>query len=52
MKEAYIYKREKYLSLTKELRNPGYKAVVMIAEVGARGVIGSPVHDLQTKLST
>ena len=43
MEEAQIYKREKYLNLTKELENAGYnyKAVVMAVEVGARGVIGS-----------
>ena len=51
MEEAHIYKREKYLNLTKELRDAGYKAVVMPVEVGARGFIGSSAYDLLTKLS-
>ena len=37
MEEAHIYKREKYMNLTKELENASYKAVVMSVEVGARG---------------
>ena len=41
MEEAHIYKREKYINLTKELENAGYKAVVMPVEVGARGFVGS-----------
>ncbi|KAK3772090.1 hypothetical protein RRG08_067159 [Elysia crispata] len=49
--EAHIYKREKYMNLTKELENAGYKAVVMPVEVGARGFVGSSVYDLLTKLS-
>ncbi|KAK3786016.1 hypothetical protein RRG08_023438 [Elysia crispata] len=32
MEENHIYKREKYLNLTKELENAGYKAVVMPVE--------------------
>ena len=40
MEEAHIYKREKYMNLTKELENAGYKAVVMPVEVGARGFVG------------
>ena len=40
MEEAHIYKREKYLNLTKELENAGYKAAVMPVEVGARGFKG------------
>ncbi|KAK3753533.1 hypothetical protein RRG08_016548 [Elysia crispata] len=32
MEEAHIYKREKYMNLTKELENAGYKAVVMPVE--------------------
>ncbi|KAK3756433.1 hypothetical protein RRG08_029103 [Elysia crispata] len=32
MEEAHICKREKYLNLTKELENAGYKAVVMPVE--------------------
>ena len=51
MEEAHIYKREKYMNLTKELENAGYKAVVMPFEVGARGFVGSSVYDLLTKLS-
>ena len=51
MEEAHTYKREKYLNLTKELRDAGYKAVVMPVEVGARGFLGSSVYHLLTKLS-
>ena len=51
MEEAHIYKREKYMNLTKELENAGYKAVVMPVEVGARGFVGSSVYDHLTKLS-
>ena len=51
MEEAHIYKREKYLNLTKELEDAGYKAGVIPVEVGARGFIGSSVYDLLTKLS-
>ena len=50
MEEAQIYKRDKYMNLTKELENAGYKAVVMPIEVGARGFVGSSVYDLLTKL--
>ena len=51
MEETHTFKREKYLNLTKELRDAGYKAVAMPVEVGARGFIGSSVYDLLTKLS-
>ena len=51
MEEAHIYKREKYMNLTRELENAGYKAMVMPVEVGARGLLGSSVYDLLTKLS-
>ena len=51
MEEAHTYKRERYLNLTKELRDPGYKAVVMLVDIGARGFRGSSVYDLLTKLS-
>ena len=51
MEEPHIYKREKYLNLSKELKNAGYKAVAMPIEVGARGFVGSSVYDLLTKLS-
>ena len=50
MEEVHTYKREEYLNLTKELRNAGYRAVVMLVEVDARGLLGSPVNDLLTKL--
>ena len=43
MKDAHTYKKEKYLNLIKELRDVGYRAVLMYVEVGARGFIGSPV---------
>ena len=46
MEEAYIYKREKYMNLTKEIENAGYKAVVMSVEVGARGFVGSSVYEI------
>ena len=45
-----MYKTEKYMNLTKELENAGYKAVVMPLEVSARGFVGSSVYDLLTKL--
>ena len=32
MEEAHIYKREKYLSLTKELRDAGYKGIVVLID--------------------
>ncbi|KAK3769286.1 hypothetical protein RRG08_026830 [Elysia crispata] len=51
MEEAHIYKREKYLNVTKELENAGYKAVVMPVEVGAKRFVGSSVYNLLTKLS-
>ena len=51
MEEAHTYKREKYLNLTKELRNAGYRAIGMPDEVGAKGFIGSSVYNLLTKLS-
>ena len=35
MEEAHIYKREKYLNLTKELKDAGFKAVVMPVKFGA-----------------
>ena len=40
IEEAHTYKRKEYLNLTKELRNAGYRAVVMPIEVGAKGFIG------------
>ena len=35
MEEAHTYRREKYLNLTKERGNAGYRAVVMPVHVGA-----------------
>ena len=51
--EAQIYKREKYLNLTKELKDAIYKALVMLFEIGVRGFIGLglSVYYLLTKLS-
>ena len=42
---------EKYLNLTKELRDAGYKAIVMPVEVGVRGFIESSVCDILIKHS-
>ena len=50
MVEAHTYKGEKYLNLTKELRDAGYRAVVMVG-VDARCFIGSSVYDLLNKFS-
>ena len=44
----HLQNREKYLNLTKELEDAGYKAVVMPVEVSARGFIGSSVYDLSS----
>ena len=49
--EAHTYKREKCLNLTKELKDAGFKTVVMPVDIDARGFIGSSVYDLLTKLS-
>ena len=38
MKEAHTYNKENYLNLTKELRDVGYKAAVMLDEIGATGL--------------
>ena len=51
MEKYHIHIGEKYLNLTKELGQVGYKAVTMQVEVGATGFIGSSVYDLLTKLS-
>ena len=51
VEEAHIYKIEKYLDLIKELRDTAYKTVVMHAEVGIRGLLGSSVRDYLTNLS-
>ena len=51
MEEVHTYKIEKYLNLSKKLRDTVYKAVVMLVEVGARGFIESSVYDLLIKLS-
>ena len=45
IEEAHIYKTKKYLNLTNELRDAGYKAEVVPIEVGARGFIGLSVYD-------
>ena len=49
--EAHTYKRQKYLNLTIDLRDVGYKAVIMPIEVGTRGFIRSSVYDLPIILS-
>ena len=41
--ETHIYKRQKYLDMTKDQRDAGFKAVVMLVEVAAR--------EFMTKLS-
>ena len=51
MEKANIYKREKYMNLTKELRDDRHKARVIPVEVGARGYVRSSVYDLLIKLS-
>ena len=51
LEETYIYRREKYLKLTKELRDADYKTVVMTVEVGDTGFIESPGYDHLTTLS-
>ena len=50
MEEAHIYKGEKYLNLTKDPKDAGYKAVLMPVEMDASGFIGSSVYDFLTKL--
>ncbi|GFR86575.1 reverse transcriptase [Elysia marginata] len=44
-------KKEKYLDLTKELEESGYRAKIMPTEIGARGFAGSSAYDLLSKLS-
>ncbi|KAK3734261.1 hypothetical protein RRG08_049679 [Elysia crispata] len=39
MEEAHIYKREKYMNLTKELENASYKAVVMSVEANMTTIV-------------
>ena len=51
MEEAAIYKRKKYLDLVRELRDAGYRAVVMPFEAGGKGFIGSSVYYFLTKIS-
>ncbi|GFR81294.1 reverse transcriptase [Elysia marginata] len=51
MEQAHTYKKEKYLDLTKELEESGYRAKIMPIEIGARGFAGSSAYDLLSKLS-
>ncbi|GFO03459.1 polyprotein [Plakobranchus ocellatus] len=51
MEEAHAFKEGKYLGLSKELKNDGYKAKVMPVEIGARGFVGSSAYGLLSKLS-
>ncbi|GFS19697.1 reverse transcriptase [Elysia marginata] len=51
MEQAHTYKKEKYLDLTKELEESGYRAKIMPREVGDRGFAGSSAYDLLRKLS-
>ncbi|GFR91731.1 polyprotein [Elysia marginata] len=51
MEQAHTYKKEKYLELTKELEESGYRAKIMPIEIGARGFAGSSAYDLLSKLS-
>ena len=52
IEETHIYKIEKYLNLTKEQRDAGYKAVIMAVGVGVREFIGSSVYDIVSTHST
>ncbi|GFR96528.1 reverse transcriptase [Elysia marginata] len=45
------YKKGKYLDLTKELEESGYRVKIMPIEIGARGFAGSSAYDLLSKLS-
>ncbi|GFR96232.1 polyprotein [Elysia marginata] len=51
MEQAHIYKKEKYLDLTKELEESDYRAKMMLIEIGARGIAESSAYDRQSKLS-
>ncbi|GFO16526.1 polyprotein [Plakobranchus ocellatus] len=51
MEEVQAFKEEKYLELTKELKNDGYEAKVMLVEIGAREFVGSSACGLLSKLS-
>ncbi|GFR67387.1 polyprotein [Elysia marginata] len=51
VEQAHTYKKEKYLDLTKELEESGFRAKIMPIEIGARGLVGSSAYDLLSKLS-
>ncbi|GFR87724.1 polyprotein [Elysia marginata] len=51
VEQAHTYKREKYLDLTKEPEESGYRAKMMPIEIGARGFAGSSAYDRLSKLS-
>ncbi|GFO40446.1 reverse transcriptase [Plakobranchus ocellatus] len=51
MEEAHAFREDKYLDLTKELKNDGYEAKLMPVEIGARGFVGSSAYGLLSKLS-
>ncbi|GFR82829.1 reverse transcriptase [Elysia marginata] len=51
MEQAHNYKKEKYLNLTKELEESGYRAKIIPIEISARGFAGSSAYDLLSKLS-
>ncbi|GFR67894.1 polyprotein [Elysia marginata] len=51
MEQADTYKKEKYLGLTKELEESGYRAKTMPIEIEARGFTGSLAYYLLSKIS-
>ncbi|GFS16107.1 polyprotein [Elysia marginata] len=51
MEQAHTYKKEKYLDLTKELEESGYRAKIMPIEIRVRGFAGSSTYDLLSELS-
>ncbi|GFR84991.1 polyprotein [Elysia marginata] len=51
MEQAHTYKKEKYLVLTKELEENGYRAKIMPIEISAREFGGSSAYDPLSKLS-
>ncbi|GFR74377.1 reverse transcriptase [Elysia marginata] len=50
MEQAHTYKKEKYLDLTKELEESGYRAKIMPIEIGTKGLAGSSAYDLLSKV--
>ncbi|GFO50089.1 polyprotein [Plakobranchus ocellatus] len=50
MEEAHVFKEEKFLDLTKELKKDGYEAKLMPVEIDARGFVGSSAYGLLSKL--